>query len=104
MKGGGGDCNDLAIQRNINTNAHAGIREGKGDLSGGNCEVASKIFNSKIKVKRAQAQEIQVCFHKNMSAEKHSLERERLDCICANETEAQCDARKKKECEQSTMH
>jgi hypothetical protein len=33
-KGGGGDCNDLAIQRDVNANAHAGMREGKGDLSG----------------------------------------------------------------------
>jgi hypothetical protein len=36
-----------------------------------------------------------------MSAEKHALEQERLDCICANKIEAQCDAQKKKKHEQS---
>jgi hypothetical protein len=35
-KGGGGDCDDLAIRRDVNANAHAGMREGKGDLSGSN--------------------------------------------------------------------
>jgi hypothetical protein len=40
-KGGGGDCDDLAIRRDVNANAHAGMKEGKGDLSGSN-EVALK--------------------------------------------------------------
>jgi hypothetical protein len=53
VKGGGGDCNDLVIQKDVNANAHAGMREGTGDLSDGNCEVASKITNSKIEVNRA---------------------------------------------------
>jgi hypothetical protein len=27
-KGGGGDCNDLTIRREVNANAHAGMRKG----------------------------------------------------------------------------
>jgi hypothetical protein len=37
-KGGGGDCNDLAIRRDVNANAHAGIRKGMGDLSSSNAK------------------------------------------------------------------
>ena len=90
-KGGGGDCNDLAIWRDVNANAHAGMREGKGDLSGSN-EVA---------LKKKKNREKQACYRKNMSAGKHAQERERLDGIRENETEEKYEERKKKERERS---
>jgi hypothetical protein len=90
-KGEGGDCDDLAIQRDVNVNAHAGMREGKGDLSGSN-EVALKTKKHREKQARYRA---------NMSAKKCARERKSLDSIRANETEAQRDERKRKECKQS---
>jgi hypothetical protein len=41
-KEGGGDCNDLATQRDVDANAHAGTRKGTGDLSSSNAKVALK--------------------------------------------------------------
>jgi hypothetical protein len=90
-KGGGDNCNDLAIWRDVNANAHAGMSEGKGDLSG----------SDEVALKKKKNREKQARYHANMSAEKHAQEQESLDSIRANETEAQCDERKRKECKQS---
>ncbi len=59
-KGGGGDCDDLAIRRDVNANAHAGMREGKGDLFG-----RGKVALKKNREKQAR-------YHANMSAEKRA--------------------------------
>ena len=77
-KGGVGDCDDLAIWRDVDANAHAGMRKGTGDLSSSNAMVALK-----------KNREKQARYRKNMSAEKHAGEQKRLDSIHANETEAQ---------------
>jgi hypothetical protein len=58
-KAGGGDCNDLAIRRDVDANAHAGMRKGMGDLSSSNAKVALK-----------KNREKQARHRKNMSAEK----------------------------------
>jgi hypothetical protein len=68
QRGGGGDCNDLAIWRDVDAIVKIGMREGKGDLSGSN-EVALNIMKKREK---------QACYRKNMSAEKRAQERERL--------------------------
>jgi hypothetical protein len=90
-KGGWGDCNDLAIWRDVDANAHAGMRKGTRDLSSSNAEVALK-----------KNREKQVRYRKNMSAEKRAGEQKRLDSIRANETEAQYTDQMEKECKQST--
>ncbi len=77
-KGGGGDCNDLAIRGDVNANAHAGMRKGTGDLSSSNAVVASK-----------KNREKQAHYRNNMSAEKSAGEQKRLISKHANETEAQ---------------
>ena len=76
-KGGGGNCDDLAIWRDVDANAKIGMREGKGDLSG----------RDKVALKKKKNREKQACYRKNMSAEKRAQERERLDGIRENETE-----------------
>jgi hypothetical protein len=86
VKGGGGDCNDLAIWRDVDANAHAGMRNGMGDLSSSYAEVALK-----------KNREKQARYRKNMSPEKHAGEQKRLDSIRANETETQYKDQKEKE-------
>jgi hypothetical protein len=85
-KGVEGDCDDLAIRRDVNANAHADMREGKGDLSGSN----------KVALKKKKNREKQACYRANMSAEKRAQERESLDSMHANETEAQRDEQKRR--------
>ena len=82
VKGGWGDCDDLAIRRDdVDANAHhAGTRtrkEGTGDLSSSNPEAALKLKKSREKQAR---------YHQNMPAEKRDRERQRLDSIQMNET------------------
>ncbi len=84
--GGGGDCNDLAIRRDVNANAHAGMRKGMGDLSSSNANIALK-----------KNREKQAHYCMNMSAEKCAGEQKRLNSIHANETEAQYKDQKEKE-------
>jgi hypothetical protein len=63
-KGGGGDCYGLAIPRDVNANAHAGMREGKGDLSG----------SDTVALKKKKNREKQARYRANMSAEKRAQE------------------------------
>jgi hypothetical protein len=58
-KGGGDDCNDLAIRRDVDAIAKIGMREGKGDLSG----------SDKVALKKKKNREKQAHYRKNMSAE-----------------------------------
>jgi hypothetical protein len=86
VKGSGGDCNDLAIRRDVVAIAKIGMREGKGDLSGSN----------KVVLLKKKNREKQAHYRKIMSAEKCAQERERLDGIHENETEEKYEEQKKK--------